>query len=280
MIGAVVYTLRAESSASLIAFHGRLMHAAAFSLLGQCSGELSAAVHDSMNSKPFTVSLLKRVTEQKGKGRGFGVKAGKERKFEVKNGELYLWRVTATHEALLRAFLEVPKGTKVEAGRAQMIVEDIIADGSMESGVVSENDMIAWALSQNRVDSVTFRFISPVSFRNFDRDYPFPLAEFVFASLADKWNQAGMPAAIDRASVKEAAQSVRLLEWKGESRKVYFSSDRGMLAFQGTFTYELKVLPVEMQQIFLLLAQFAEFSGVGRLTGQGFGSARVRVEFK
>ena len=109
-------------------------------------------------------------------------------------------------------------------------------------------------------------------------NYPFPLAEFVFGSLADKWNQAGMPAAIDRAAVREAAQGVRLLEWQGESRKVYFSSDRGMLAFQGTFTYELKVLPVEMQQIFLLLAQFAEFSGVGRLTAQGFGAARVNFK--
>ncbi|SHF14840.1 CRISPR-associated endoribonuclease Cas6 [Schwartzia succinivorans] len=268
MIGAVVYLLRAENAAGLIAFHGRLMHGAAFSLLEQCSEELSAAVHDTMTSKPFTVSLLKRVTERKEKGRNF----------TVKKGELFWWRVTATHEALLRAFLEVPKGTKIAVGHARMIVEDVIADGSKESGVASEADMIAWALSQNRVDSVTFRFISPVSFRNFDRDYPFPLAEFVFASLADKWNQAGMPAAIDRASVKDAAKAVRLLDWKGESRKVYFSPDRGMLAFQGIFTYELNVLPVEMQQIFLLLAQFAEFSGVGRLTGQGFGA--TRVEFK
>ena len=268
MIGAVVYLLRAESSASLLAFHGRLMHGAAFSILEKCSEELSAAVHDTMNSKPFTVSLLKRVTERKEKGHSF----------TVKKGELFWWRVTAAHEALLRAFLEVTKGMKVAVGRAQMTVEDVIADGSKESGVASETDMIAWALSQERVKSVTFRFISPVSFRNYNRDYPFPLAEFVFGSLADKWNQAGMPAAIDRAAVREAAQGVRLLEWQGESRKVYISSDRGMLAFQGTFTYELKVLPVEMQQIFLLLAQFAEFSGVGHLTAQGFGAARVNFK--
>ncbi len=47
------------------------------------------------------------------------------------------------------------------------------------------------------------------------------------------------------------------------------------LAFTGSFSYDLRHLPEEMRRRFLLLARFAEFSGVGRMTSQGFGQVRA-----
>jgi len=48
-------------------------------------------------------------------------------------------------------------------------------------------------------------------------------------------------------------------------------------AFTGKFTYNLEKLTPNEQRLFLLLAQFAVFSGVGRLTGQGLG--RVQIQY-
>ena len=48
-----------------------------------------------------------------------------------------------------------------------------------------------------------------------------------------------------------------------------------MLAFSGRFSYDVTALNEEEQHALLLLAQFANFSGVGRLTGQGFGETRA-----
>ena len=38
---------------------------------------------------------------------------------------------------------------------------------------------------------------------------------------------------------------------------------------------KVKSMSDDVRKVFLLLAKFAEFSSVGRLTGQGFGQARV-----
>ena len=65
------------------------------------------------------------------------------------------------------------------------------------------------------------------------------------------------------------------LEWQGTSRRIYFGRDRGAMAFAGIFAYSLHELPDDRKRLFLMLAQFAVFSGTGRLTAQGFGQTRM-----
>ena len=266
MIGAIVYRLRAGKPARLPVFHGRLLHGAVFHILHEFSPELAAAVHDGRNSKPFTVSLLKREQRKKEQDR---------HELMIRAGDIFYWRVTALDEVMLQAFLSLPAGTGLPVGEASFEVEDVIADGRWETGMLDEADLIAEALAVPKVQSIAFEFCSPVSFRNYERDYPFPLPELVFGSLADKWLQNELPVDLDRQHIKEMARPLRLLEWEGKSQKVYFAKDRGMLAFTGQFRFETSILPLECQQLFLMLAQFATFAGVGRLTGQGFGRTRV-----
>ena len=47
------------------------------------------------------------------------------------------------------------------------------------------------------------------------------------------------------------------------------------MAFAGIFAYSLHELPDDMKRLFLMLAQFAAFSGTGRLTAQGFGQTQM-----
>lgn len=271
MIGAIVYRLRAENSARLPIFHGRLVHGAIFSLLRDHSEALAKFVHEKMNSKPFTVSALARISDSSHSGR----KNMRENDFAVKEGELYYLRLTALHDEVLAAFLQPQPDMELQIGRARFALEEVLADGRQETGLAAVEELIEGAASLPEMESIEFSFLSPVSFRNFDRDYPFPLPELIFGSLADKWLQAGLPELFDRQSVKEAARELQPGIWQGRSRRVYFASDRGMLAFSGRFSYLLAGIEPEWQRIFLMLAQFAVFAGVGRLTAQGFGQTRI-----
>lgn len=275
MIGAILYRLRAETPARLPSFHGRLMHGLMFHLLQEQSAELATFLHDELDYKPFTVSLLQ---ESPGQAYGMEVRRGRDHRelpFCVQEGRTYYWRVTALHEGLLQLLLSLPVGTCLHVGDAALRLEEIIADGRYDTGVVDENELVAGALSVPDVQRIAFRFRSPVAFRNYDRDYPLPLPDLVFGSLADKWVQMEMPLELDRKGVREAAMAIAPLEWQGMSRKVYFGHDRGTLAFAGIFAYTLRELPDEMKRVFLMLSQFAVFSGTGRLTAQGFGQTRM-----
>lgn len=268
MIGVVVYRLRAENSARLSIFHGRLVHAAIFSLLRDWSEELSHFIHDELNSKPFTVSILSETNKLDRRSKDFFVQANKE----------YYLRLTALNSMVLEALINQHNHKKIMVGEAFFSLEEVIADGRLQTGIASEDELIMGAEAMPAVSSINFSFKSPVSFRNYDRDYPFPLPEFIFGSLADKWLQASMPELFDRAAVKSVAQSLQLGRWRGSSRKVYFAHDRGMMAFTGDFSYSLDRLEPQWQKIFVALAQFAPFSGVGRLTAQGFG--QTQIDFK
>lgn len=264
MIGAVVYRLRAEDTARVPVFHGRWLHGLFFKIMEGYSAELSTYVHETLNVKPFTVSLLK-WRQEKDEG-GYRV---------VARGESLSWRVTALREDVLQAALHVRTGEVLQAGNLPLRVEKVKADGTEDSGVVDEMELVGAALGAGRIAELRLRFLSPVAFRRDDKDYPTPDPVFIFSSLADKWQQAAMPVEMDRAWVREAAARALLAEWHGSSRRVYFGGDRGMLAFSGRFSYDVTALNEEEQHALLLLAQFANFSGVGRLTGQGFGETRA-----
>ncbi len=267
MIGAAVYRLRAEKSARLTEMHGRLMHAAFFAALQKLSPELSRFVHDEMNVKPFTVSRLRSEGPLRRDRNGWQVEAG----------QTFLWRVTALHELLVRALFSLEVGTELMAGGLPLTVQQVMmgAEENRDAGVMDEHELIAACLSVPRVREITFRFLSPVSFRTGTHDYPCPLASYVFGSLADKWTQAGLSGSFDKRQVHEEAEIVRPLVWHGEAKRYFMAEHRGLLGFTGEFTYALEDLEVERQRAFLILAQFAVFSGVGRYTGQGFGETRV-----
>lgn len=267
MIGAVVYVLRAENSAPLSPINGRLMHAAFFKILNEYSTALGSFVHNKQNIKPFTVSFLEPAQDV----------SNVEERRQVRRGEKFFWRVTGLNEKILKAALSVKVGEKIQAGGLTLRVEKIICDGDIrsDSGVVSVAELIATVKLAPHAKEICFDFVSPVSFRIDDFDAPYPRPELIFASLADKWTQSEMPAAVNKKIIREIAAQIRLTQWSGESQKFYFGRDRGTLAFFGRFLYNVEATEKNSIKVFMLLAKFGEFAGVGRLTGQGFGQTRV-----
>jgi len=270
MIGAVVYRLIVERNGKIPVTQGRLLHAAFFRILNAYKPELAVNTHNNARFKPFTVSELFPDHKMLPTGNSF----------TVRKGDVFNWRVTALNELLLQAMLAVPEGYVLQAGPASFRVEKVIteSDDFGAAAILDENQLVAACLGVDWVKRISFRFISPVSFRSFKDDYPFPLPQLIFGSIADKWNLAEKPEALDKEEIQRVSAAVLPESWNGRTEKVFLKDDRGVTGFVGKFTFNVSMLPKEMQQLLLLLAQFSQFSGVGRLTGQGLGQTAVQFQ--
>lgn len=260
MIGAAVFELRAHNAGHLPFINGRFMHAVFFKILNEFSPGLGHFVHNEMNIKPFTVSFLEPVDEI----------PRAENYWQVRRGDKFLWRVTGLNTEILQAIVSVPIGYKVQVCALTLRVEKLIDE---ETFTVEE--FISRIKNSPPIREICFEFVSPTTFRIDNFDAPYPRAELIFGSLADKWTQAAMPAAADKKIIRESAAQLRLTEWFGQSKRFYFSHDRGTLAFWGKFFYSVENLSADVSKALILLAKFGEFAGVGRLTGQGFGQTRI-----
>ncbi len=260
MIGAISYKLRAEKTARLPLINGRLMHAAFFKILHEFSPELESFVHEKLNIKPFTVSFadpLNNIPSVEGR-------------WQVKRGDKFFWKVTGLNEEILRAALAIPIGYEIQVGELILTVDDT------NSEIFSKEEFISNVKKFSPATEIEFEFLTPVSFRIDNFDAPYPRADLIFPSLADKWTQVQMPAAVDKKVIKEISAQIRLTEWQGRSKKFYLANDRGTLGFWGIFKYSLKEINSDVRKVFMLLAKFGEYSGVGRLCAQGFGQTRVK----
>lgn len=267
MIGAVVFELAAENDERVSEAQGRLLHGALFSMLGEVDPGFAELLHDGTNVKPFSVAPLELPPG--------APKVGRDKL--VRTGDVIYWRVAALDTAVLDALLAVPEGSVVRAGRLHLRLRRIIVDSEERDdvGVLDETELIGACLSEELMHTVELRFLTPVSFRVDSSDYPLPTPALVFSSLADKWTAAELPASIDRTEIRADAERVYPVSWRGETRRVVFGHGRSVTGFVGRFAYDVSALPIEVRQVFLLLAQFAVFSGVGRLTGQGLGQTRT-----
>ncbi len=269
MIGAVVYRLRALNSCNLSAAHGKSTHGACFHLLEEYNPELSAYIHDQMEVKPFTASLLlpvRQFKEQNGR-------------WNITKGMNFRWRMTALQTEPLQAFLSLPVGTEIKIGPLRLLLESITADPEKEknSGILEEDDLIASCLGAPPFQSITFNFQSVTSFRAVDKDFPFPTPDKIFGSLAGKWAALSMPGDLDPEGIRNSAAGLLPLQWEGQSRQIYLDRYHGVLGFTGRFAFDVSALPEEDRAVFLLLATYAEFAGTGRLTGQGLGQTRISI---
>ena len=261
MLSSIIYKLRAENAALLPIINGRLMHAVFFKILHEFSTDLEKYIHDNLNIKPFTVSFLNPIDKLK---RNFG-------SWQVEESDNFQWRVTTLNEPILKSAMAIPIGCKMQVGNLILSIENIT-----DSGVVTKEEFIAAAKSYPHFRQIDFKFLSPTTFRIDNFDAPYPRPELIFSSIADKWTQTEMPAAVDKKVIREMASKIQLTKWQGQSDKIYFGRDRGTLAFWGEFHFNLENLSEVERRVFLLLAKFAEYSGVGRLSAQGFGQTRVK----
>ena len=277
MIGAVVYQLRAEQSALLPIVHGKWLHAVLFHEMAEYSTELADRIHGGNTIKPFSISELMFQ-----KGEAFDpAKMQKtfrgQQCWKIQKGQKLFWRVGALNEEMLKFLLNFKPGSELLVKNIVFYLEEIIVDPikNQDSGILDERELMVQCLEEPDVNEITFRFLSPVSFRVDTQDVPLPKPELIFGSIADKWNQNRMPVPLRRDEINDIAMNCHLVDWNGKNIRRFYGTKHGINGFEGRFTFDVTKLNENDKRLFLLLAQFSVFSGVGRLTGQGMGQTRV-----
>lgn len=267
MIGAIVYELKALNSDSLPLYHGQQLHGLCFKLINDYSPSLASYVHEQMSIKPFTSAEF--TYREK--------KSATNKRLYINEGTLLKWRVTALTDDVLQAFLYIQPGYRISIGNLQLNVENVFINPELcaYSGLVDPADMLAECFSYAHPDAITMDFRSVTTFKSGKNDFPWPLAEYVFGSLADKWEALGMPGGIAGKFVREEAAAILPQNWQGRSCKINLSPNRNARGFVGKFTYGFANLSDTSKSIMALLAAYAELAGVGRWTSHGLGQVRV-----
>ena len=267
MIGAIVYKLKVLNEDSIPRYHGQLLHGVCFNIFEKFSPSLSNYVHNEMTIKPFTSGDLERA----------GTNNTRQKRSRLKAGETVFWRVTALIDEILQAFLSVEPGYIISVGNLRFRVEEIIINQEryVRTGVIDPDDMVRECFSVFPKTNVTMNFNSVTTFKKGVIDVPCPFPDLVFGSLADKWQAMDMPLDISANWVRDKAREILPGDWQGMSRKIFLNPRRGANGFIGKFSYRLDNLSDEEKQVMMLLAAYAEFSGVGRWTGHGLGQVSI-----
>jgi CRISPR-associated endoribonuclease Cas6 len=120
--------------------------------------------------------------------------------------------------------------------------------------------------------ALTLEFVSPTMFRQGEKKpMPFPMPEMVFGSLLDHWNASSfVPTTLPEEARKYAKECLQLGRFDLQSRvlKMYGETFRG---FVGRVRFQTTNYDRYWMSIMTMLAQYANYAGVGAKTTMGLG---------
>lgn len=264
LLAAMVFKLEVLEAAKLPMTHGRLLHAALLNTVRELQPDISAAMHDSL-VKNFSSGLL-QLKEKPVNGN-----------YALQGGQVVYWRVTALGEEVAQTVFSVKPDTVLRVGRAMFKVLEVICNQQRmrDTGVVATEELFAGCSQLPPMRRLRLEFITPASFKVDQFDYAFPRPELIFTSLANRWNELAGEVQLDVIALKELSQKLIPELWNGSSKRIALTPERGLNGFIGTFSFNLQAIPEEYRFIFILLCEFAQFSGIGRYTAQGLGRVRI-----
>lgn len=117
---------------------------------------------------------------------------------------------------------------------------------------------------------LSFRFLTPVSLKRGDVDYPLPDPQTVFKSILKKWNYfSPVKVPVDLSPALEKKLYVVFAGIK--TYKIKLSLGSAVTGFVGKVVYGGKNLTEEELKWLTILGNFSNFAGVGRKTTMGLG---------
>lgn len=265
LLGSFILQMQSENDARLLESHGRLLHAGFLNWISEQNQVLGSKLHDAL-SKDFSITALRLPI------------ASKNHTYYLQQGMQVEWRVNALCDDLVRLLSDAQKNHRFRFGAACFDLQAVYGKSTEHSGagITSMDVLLQQCTLVPAVERIKLDFVTPTSFRSFDNDYPFPKPGLVFGSLAERWNSCYGSEYFVVDKVKQIADDYLIPDnWQGGTKRVQLTPQRGVTGFVGSFAYRLNLLPKEYQQIFLVLAEFAYYSGIGRLTGQGMGQVKI-----
>jgi len=225
----------------------RALQASFYAWLKQADPDLAGYVHELPGLKPFTVIPLSRHSGQ----------------------PCYCF-------TLLDDTLWPPLEAALSDGAQIEIVNQCwpVAEDGLQTEHRSYADLVANAGTET---SLTFRFVSPTSFRSQDMHYPLPDPVMAFQSWLLRWNAfAPEELRLNVNTLDLVAAHMAIARFRLETQAVTF--DRyTQIGFVGTVTYRIikrRRLGHELIRRLNILADYAPFCGTGHKTTQGMGQTR------
>lgn len=273
-----ILEIMAIHDATLSTTTGHQTHALFLDLVKQTDPTLSARLHNEPNYRPFTVSPLS---------------GGQERRTTlcIKAGHIYRIRITlldggALWQDLSSHFLAAA-GTTLRLDDAEFLLHYIQTTPTSDpNGWAGYTDWITLSNTKPR-SSITIQFASPTAFSLSARNFAlFPEPILLWDSLMRTWNlHAPEVLRIEKKALREFVQQyVKVNDYTLRTVTLHYPkyTQKG---FVGHCTYHVKGLshlndgnkgeehPCTQQ--LAVLAQFAQYAGVGYKTTMGMGQARL-----
>lgn len=253
---AIAIELVAAEQMVLPASLGRALYSQVINWLSLGDSQLANSIHGSQNT-PFSVSALK----------GFRRKSG------TKAGDEFCFRIALLDGDLIHpllAGLDTWGNESISLAKCPFVLRAIYAipDSHPE---VSSADYYLLAKAPRAFDDLTLQFLTPTSFKQEQHIQPFPLAEFVFASLLRRWNTFApkdlhFPPVVWQGLISAFDIKTHALKMEGGAQ----------IGAVGWVRYRFP--DPDQAKIATTLAHFANFAGVGRKTAMGMGQVKFLPE--
>jgi CRISPR-associated endoribonuclease Cas6 len=246
---------------------GTAAHHLCLQAIQQSDENLSAALHEGSELRPFTTSTLMGRFP----GHQLDLQADYLLRFTGLNRQVSeaLYAATQTGAALA-------PGAVVQLEFLDFQVRAVWCENGSHplAGQMDYSELAAASLLEAEAADryVNFRFASPTGFHRNGRQVPYPLPELVIGSLLERWN-AFAPIAFPAEARRYAEECLYLSQLQIRSRGVKVAAGYeiglvGSVSF-GTLNYDRYWMSL-MQT----LARFSYYSGVGVKTGMGMGQCR------
>ncbi len=258
---------------------GNLVHALLLSWVNKKDKSLSKQWHDSSSLKPFSISPIIGRFAKTSTGRLIV----KDQPYWLKIGLLNKRGFDALGDVL---FPIAALQGKINVAGIEFVLEEIKLRGHPWASILNWNELFASGADgklrheiakKDTINagnmSVSFRFLTPTTFRRGDKNRIVPDPELVFGSLLDRWN-AYAPEKLP-AELKQRFASEIIISKISIKSGLYELKHQSLLGFTGLCAYTVTSNDVELLAIIQKLSWFAIFCGVGQKTTMGMGVCRA-----
>lgn len=251
--------LKALSNGTIKHYAGKKIHGWFFKVLKQADEILSAALHENISDKSFTVSSFLNHNVSK--------------PVEIEEGKSYIIRITLLEDTIFELFTnqvfeEKMRNEPVQIEDVKFSVEGyLLSQVHKWSGFTSEEELFKIPHSENLIQ---IRFYTPTCFRIGDLHLREPDPEKVFTSLLRKFNKYSS-IKIDE-SIAERFKEIKIKEQDTIQKRVYLPNFY-IQGFVGKVVFEIP----DDENLLLaahVLSEFAFYSGVGYKSTMGLGQAK------
>jgi CRISPR-associated endoribonuclease Cas6 len=274
----LILALRPREAVSVPSALGRGAHAALLDAVRAVNPDLSQKLHDDENARPFTCSSL----------------MGNRQNGALVPTETYTLRYTTLTRELadLVPILFAANGagiaedglqiqnskSEIVLDAATLTIERATTDAAQHPWAANtdyEHLSARWLLAREMPESrLTMHLASPTAFKSGGKMQPLPLPDLVFGSLLAKWN-AFAPVTLPDEARRFAAECLAVSRFEISTFAAPFKSEGALkIGAVGTVTYSAINRDRYWLSVINLLADFAQFAGVGVNTAMGMGQVR------